>query len=352
MIHLKKLKRLLIVIVFMCICVGVLHVVYKSLTDIKLLTRYIGNVSQTDEQVLNLTLPLVISKPVTVTKPFISTALRFTSYVRFFNTSADYSSAKQIHKCVDLKIQSIGNTPICVYDPAIDIYVSKSIIDNGNWEGDLISLVVNIIQGARDTVFLDFGCNVGVYTLAIAKFGRQVSALDANRKNLEMLTTSLQKGNLTKMVTLIWNALSDKAETVGFKEDRKNIGGLQMVGEVSSTSFVSDENSSVAIVLDDLVPIFRNQSVFIKMDIETYELKAMLGGKKFFKEVDVKFLLMEWMHHKISDVGTGIIQFMTKRGYTPFSPLQRSVPLNIEDRQLWSTDIIWVKNSMNGTWSA
>ncbi|KAH3721052.1 hypothetical protein DPMN_063967 [Dreissena polymorpha] len=36
-----------------------------------------------------------------------------------------------------------------------------------------------------------------------------------------MLTTSLQKGNITEMVMLIWNALSDKAETVVFKEDNQ-----------------------------------------------------------------------------------------------------------------------------------
>ncbi|KAH3721079.1 hypothetical protein DPMN_063994 [Dreissena polymorpha] len=213
--------------------------------------------------------------------------------VRVFDTSVDYSSAKQIHKCVALRIPSVKNIPICVYDPAIDIHVSRTIIANGNWEVANIQKVLSILQNDPRLVFLDLGCNVGVYTIAVAKFGRPVTALDANRKNLEMLTTSLQKGNITGMVMLIWNALSDKAETVGFKEDNRNIGGLQMVSGVTNTTLLGDSNSSVAIVLDDLVPLFRNKSVFIKMDIETYDLKAIMGGKKFFEQVDVKYMFMD-----------------------------------------------------------
>ncbi|KAH3721106.1 hypothetical protein DPMN_064022 [Dreissena polymorpha] len=350
----KFIKRPVFAFILACTTIVSLHVMYKPFLNSALFAKYIDSSSSAKDEKQDVSevskyndfnTSQVRSTPVTPrTDKYKHTCLAsFSNCVRIFDTSVDYSQVKQIHKCVALRIPSLANTPICVYDPKIDIYVSKSIITGGNWEGGNILTVIEILRRNPNLLFLDLGCNVGVYTLSIAKTGRKVIALDANRKNLEMLTTSLRKGNLTNMVTLIWNALSDKAETVGFKEDLRNIGGLQMLSGVSDADAVSEEKSSVSIVLDDLVPMFRNKSLFIKMDIETYELKAMLGGKIFFKEVDIKFLFMEWFHHKDNDVGTRIIQFMTERGYKPFNPLQTSFPLQIENRKSWSGDIVWIK---------
>ncbi|KAH3723780.1 hypothetical protein DPMN_049574 [Dreissena polymorpha] len=265
------------------------------------------------------------------------------SNVRVFDTSVDYSNAKQIFKCVDLRIEYLATTPICVYDPMTDIYVSKDIISKGSFEGDYIKEVVTILQDNLSLSFLDIGCNVGVFTLAVAKFGREVIALDANRKNLEMVATSLVKGNLTGKVKLIWNALSDRVEAVRFKHKEGNIGALQMESGINATNDSRDEESSMAIVLDDLVPLLRKQSVFVKMDIESYEYKAMSGGKKFFEEVDVRFLLMEWDFHRTSVEGSRIIQFMTERRFKPVLPLQRLVPLKVENRNAWPNEIMWIR---------
>ncbi|KAH3788234.1 hypothetical protein DPMN_166369 [Dreissena polymorpha] len=267
------------------------------------------------------------------------------SNVCLFDTSVDYSNATHIHKCVDLKIQNLASTPICVYHPSVDVYVSKNIISQGSWEGVLILEVVKILQDNPRLSFLDLGCNVGIYTLAVAKFGRKVTALDANRKNLEMVATSLVKGNLTENVRLIWNALSDKVETVRFKHRVGNIGALQMVSGMAPINDSRGEESSKAIVLDDLVPLLRKQSLIIKMDIEAFELKAMSGGKKFFNEIDVQFLLMEWVYHRQTDDGARIIQFMIEREFIPVIPLQRLVPLQVENRKTWPDDIMWIKSS-------
>ncbi|KAH3772690.1 uncharacterized protein LOC127846553 [Dreissena polymorpha] len=315
----KIIKRLILALLLACVCYSVFFVIY-------VLVKY------------------TITGRTNTKFKSARDVMGLENEVRVFNTSMDFSSAKQIHKCVFLKVNTLESTPICVYDPEVDLFVSKYIINVGSWEKDLILEVVSILRGDPSLEFLDFGCNIGVYTLAVAKFGRRVTAIDANRKNLEMLTTSLQMGNLTGMVTLIWNALSDKIELVGFKERETNVGALQMISGVMNNSIFTDENSSIAIALDDLMPLLRNRSVIIKMDIEAFELKAMIGGKKFFEEVDVKFLLMEWVHHKDSDDGARIIQFLTCRGFQPFNPIVRSVSLKIEDRKSWPEDVLWIKD--------
>ncbi|KAH3868562.1 hypothetical protein DPMN_031711 [Dreissena polymorpha] len=103
--------------------------------------------------------------------------------------------------------------------------------------------------------------------LAVAKFGQEVNALETNRTNQEMVATSLAKGNLTGKVILIWNAFSDMIEAVRFKHKDGNIGALQIESGISATHDSRGDESSMAIVLDDLVPLFRKRSLFVQMDI-------------------------------------------------------------------------------------
>ncbi|KAH3721091.1 hypothetical protein DPMN_064006 [Dreissena polymorpha] len=187
--------------------------------------------------------------------------------------------------------------------------------------------------------FLDLGCNIGVYTISVATLGRRVTALDANRKNLEMLLTSLQIGNLTRNVTMLWNALSDKSEVVNLKEDAGNVGGMAIVsGQELAPDF---ENSTIAVTLDDLEVMFRKKKLLIKMDIERYEMKALLGAKRFFEYVNIRYLIMEWMHHAETDTGLEIIQFLSARGFVPYAPNDRTRPLQQETRNKWPNDILW-----------
>nr|KAG5711153.1 hypothetical protein BaRGS_004797 [Batillaria attramentaria] len=51
------------------------------------------------------------------------------------------------------------------------------------------------------------------------------------------------------------------------------------------------------ILMNDLVPFVPTPRVFLKMDIERFEWIALHRADRFFAEVDVPYILMEWMHY-------------------------------------------------------
>ena len=72
-----------------------------------------------------------------------------------------------------------------------------------------------MLRDQPDLLFLDIGCNIGTYTIAMAHLGRTVVAVDALIDNLQLLNKSLLLGNFQKYVTLNWNAVSDTHTTPG-----------------------------------------------------------------------------------------------------------------------------------------
>lgn len=244
-----------------------------------------------------------------------------------------------LFECVPLR-GIVSDTPICIYDPKTDVYVSASIKKYGAWEGNLISLVVNFLKLYQDMEFLDLGCNLGIYTISVTKFGRRVVAVDANVKNLRMLSKSLVLGGLQNhSVTLLRNAISDKVETVQITGGTKNVGGMHVVKAETGTN---EEQKSQGVTMDHLTPLFDNKTLFIKMDIETNEWKALNQSTNFFSRVNVLYILMEWMHHSTKPEGKLIVKFLTEHSFQPYHP-NGLKPLKVEEKTKWPGDILWIK---------
>ena len=243
-------------------------------------------------------------------------------------------------ECVKLNVGT--SIPICIHDPRIDIYVSGFIFATGGWEKELLKTFVEALNKVQDIVVLDIGCNIGVYTLVAAKEGKRVVSIDANVQNLILLSKSLILGQFRENVTLIWNALSDNYTNVTLKTNLYNVGGFA----------VNTDNKSVAvndviietILLDDLIYLFKDKPVGIKMDVESFELQVLKGGVTFLKKADVRYIQMEFARHREKESGQSIVNIILFHGFTPFANCLRN--RNIVDLPLkdWPYDVCFVKN--------
>jgi hypothetical protein len=120
-----------------------------------------------------------------------------------------------------------------------------------------------------------------------------------------------------------------------------NIGATFV--ETGTLENVDNEHKAFSILLDDLIPLFTGKTVFIKMDVEMYELRTLLGGENFFKEVGVEYVLMEWLYHRQHDTGKDIIDFMTKYGLYPHVNAHHNTKLEPENYQSWPGNVLWIK---------
>ena len=252
-------------------------------------------------------------------------------------------SGKSTEGCVPLRTLR-GTTPICTYPKDKDIWVSASLQKHGQWEGDLVSNLANLLASQPDLEFLDLGCNIGTYTLSIAHQGTKVTAVDPMIENLELLSQSLKLGNLQQYVTLIWNAVSNQRVLVTFKADKNNVGGTR-IQNVKQTNFQT--YMARTITLDDLLPMFSGKRIVIKMDIEESEYNALLGAKRFLDEVDIVVIQMEFAFHKTGPDGLKIVQFLSSRGFYPFRDINGRNHLYSSPFLTWPGDIYFMKSLHN-----
>ena len=257
--------------------------------------------------------------------------------VRMFNdTTTDVPSNLP---CVTLQTK-YGSAPICTYDPKIDV-VSRYIQKHGIWEFDLVYKWETLFRRQRDLQFLDIGCNIGTYTIAIASLGRRVVAVDALTENLQLLNKSLALGNLQKRVTLIWNGISDTRTTMSFAIPPHNVAAtsLRQKGmEFKKTGRRFDVRS---ILLDDLIPILKGKHVAIKMDIEGHEFHALKGGVEFFQSVNVSLIQMEWKFHYQG--GQELVDFLSTRGFEAAVDIEGRTSLMGMNISRWPEDVYFLK---------
>ncbi|MEW8547984.1 MAG: FkbM family methyltransferase [Candidatus Thiodiazotropha sp.] len=244
--------------------------------------------------------------------------------------------------CVPLKTLN-GTTPICTYPPEKDVYVSASLHKHGEWETSLVFNIARFLHSHSNVEFLDLGCYIGPYTLAIAHQGTKVTAVDPLLQNLKLLSYSVKLGNLEKYVTLVWHAVSNEHTLVSLGDAPGNIGGTFIQDKKLLSESDMKRQLSRTITLDDLVPLFKDKTVVIKMDMEGSEYKALLGGNQFFNKVNVILIQMEFFRHRIGPDGQNIADFLQSKGLYPYLDLGKHMPLKSSDVSKWSNDVYFLK---------
>jgi len=243
-----------------------------------------------------------------------------------------------------------GDTPIYVHNPRDDVHVSGSLVRSMTWEPHLLRLMAGLLSKDKELQFMDLGANLGVFSLAMAKFGRQVISVEPLSINLHRFCSSIKAGKFQEKITIIYNALSDKRENVSLGIDRRNIGGTFVVNNKNMNkvkgSQVGGQYKDIVMTakLDDILklPGFNFKKVIMKMDVEGYENYVLNGGEDFFNQVDVQAVLMEWLWQRSGTAAQQILAFYAKRGYKPYNP--SNTPLKTTQSHTWPVDVIWKKS--------
>lgn len=267
--------------------------------------------------------------------------------LRHFESNLELESFNLYHICLPLACWKKLST-ICVHNFTEDVYVSVQIARSGCWERDIVFKAMNVLTSYREINVLDLGCNIGTFTITAAAHGFRVVGVDPVKKNLKLLSKSLRLGRLEKNVSLFWNAVSDQRDIIVLTDEAGNVGGTSIKSfNNSSINLVGIDEDHIAysVLLDDFISIFNDKPVFIKMDIEGSEFKALLGGQKFFREKDVQYVLLEWFQHKGKLSGDGIIKFLSGMSFAPFSLFSFRRRLDIAKNLTWPDNVLWKKSA-------
>lgn len=236
-----------------------------------------------------------------------------------------------------------GELPIYVHPASADDMISSYVRDFGTWEEDLLNQTAVMVLKYPGLTFIDLGCNIGVYTLYMADIGANVIAVDPVIDNLKLLSLSLKSGHrFHGNVTLIWNAITDEYKKVELNVPNGNIGGAHII-DTEQDKLSKSLNHISTILIDDLAPLIKDRNVAFKIDIEGQEGNALQGARTFFQTFDVKFILMEFVHHRRSHSGQVIVDFLVRNGFMPYATIHQRNFLDIDKFYMWPENVFWIK---------
>ena len=130
---------------------------------------------------------------------------RLCEYCDIYNTRA---KAREDFECV---VHNLAQRPthICIYNIAVDKWISGRIHNEGGWEKNEVGAVLKWVEDDPDMGFIDIGANVGMYTLTLATAGHQVVSLEPGVQHLMRVHRSVELGDLHDRITLVRNGVGD-----------------------------------------------------------------------------------------------------------------------------------------------
>jgi FkbM family methyltransferase len=167
----------------------------------------------------------------------------------------------------------VDQTPI--YVNANDAGPAASILNGGVYEPENIEVILSFVK--PETVFLDIGANIGIFSLYVGKRLKRngrVYAFEPQQKLVAMLKRSAFINGIGDLlhpgiVTCFAVGASDQNRSIGFFLPDGHLAG----GAVSEGNA---ENSIEVVRLDDFLGAdFRCD--LVKMDVESHELAALSG---------------------------------------------------------------------------
>ena len=139
------------------------------------------------------------------------------------------------------------------------------------YESELILRNVNI-----NSVVVDVGANIGYYTLLLAKVCKKVYAFEPDFDCFKILLKNIAENKLQNVVA-INKAVSDKKEVRAMIKDKSNLGNSRL----DIRCQISDIRKIETVKLDDEI---REKVDLIKIDVQGWEPKVIMGAKKMIKK--------------------------------------------------------------------
>jgi len=207
-----------------------------------------------------------------------------------------------------------------------DCTMSPHFILHGVYESELTKYFINNLR--EDSVFLDVGANFGYYTCMAAKKvhaskGGKVYSFEANKHAFALLQKNVIMNWIDwNAVSLNLVALSDKEESVFFKNYKYRFGGSQFyMSEDSSEEINAMEVTSVNTKKLDAFFQDGQKIDFIKIDVEGAEFKILRGAENIMRANPEVKILLEWDNGQFRSQGISpadFVEFLKSKKLSPY----------------------------------
>ena len=205
--------------------------------------------------------------------------------------------------------------------------IQKSLLNNIQWNNNLLFLIGSLIKKFNLKHFLNIGCHIGTVALPISKYVEKVTAIEAYPLTFEHLNENIKINNI-KNIQVFNLAIGDENKKIYFLDDeniriKNNTGGMHVITDDDilkkrlSSNIHSKKYSNEMKKLDDL-----NISNFdiLLADVEGKEYELLKGGKNKITKYKPIIIVEIWNNKKrnlesMQTTNDEIINYVINLGY-------------------------------------
>ncbi|CAC5367252.1 unnamed protein product [Mytilus coruscus] len=248
--------------------------------------------------------------------------------------------------CIPLK-NLHKTTYICLFDPKEDVNFSRSLIETGVWDKQLLREFKLLLAHRQDLNLLDIGSHLGLYSLTAAMLGHDVVSVEPFNKLFPAFYKSVVMNRFEKRITLLANAISSKNEFVKLSYNDKDMTSatVQSVNEEDITiENIASQKVIPSITWKDLAHFVPFTKIVLKYDISfrNHNNNLLTEASDLFSTLDVQYVFMHWNHFILD--ASNIVAFFKSRSYIPKKRVFGK-PLKLNKFLKWKGGIIWEKES-------
>ena len=254
-------------------------------------------------------------------------------------------------QCVTIHVRPL--TPICVFDPKEDVFVSATLTRGDVWEQHIVKRFQKALQLHQNICVLDIGANIGQYSFIAANMGHQVLAVEPYLPSLKRFHKAIAEGGLSNKIKALQNAISDKREEVNMKANIDNQGDARPCHRFHEDCKQDSCQKVNTIYMNDLIPYIESPECILKLDIQGYEHRAFVHAELLLDKISMPYIFMEWSMMREFYITDGhqsedktlvqdMISLLVKKNYTVYS-LVSGKKLNVDYWHGWAEDVLWIQ---------
>jgi len=160
-----------------------------------------------------------------------------------------------------------------------DKYVSRNTFVNGPHDFILLKKSIKILN-KKISFLIDVGANVGTFCIPAVKdkIIKECIAIEPVKKIFKVLNINIYLNNLQNKIQTFDNVISNKKfEKLSLKINKDNYGDNRFfLGKKKKIQTNS-------IKLDNFINYFNKKKLIIKIDVQGFEDKVLMGSEKFIK---------------------------------------------------------------------
>ena len=191
-----------------------------------------------------------------------------------------------------------------------------------------------------EETFVDIGANIGVYTILASKVIRANSiSFEPIQNAFDRLEDQVKINRIDHLVRMENKGVGEKNETLFFTNNNDTVNKVSLAGDVVDTTEIE------VIALDDVLK--KNEKYFIKIDVEGFEYKVILGAEDTLSSPNTIGLIIE-LNGSSEEFGSSNSEIHNKLlsfNFYPVSydPFSRSL-VRIKDYNKCGGNTIYIKD--------